>query len=308
MASSRDFRLDISPKSTVVPGEIREDDRGPSSLTSGAVQFAVGMVGWTGSMRNGGVMSGSAICSGMGGTGGGAGGVMGATGRAGAMASVTTTVASGATACSGDEIWMMPEHCLHLIFFPRRACDTLVCHWQEGHETEILAPLEASGTWPSTIGAAAFLGILADGGVPGDVMDRGGGVNWAVVLAGTAGGGTTGALGAEVAGKGAAGAMGVGGAGGAGIPAAGAGLAATGATFPTGMDLPHFGHFTSAGILDGIALIFSFALQLPHSMGINSIPHSLQQFQTSASAISENSNVIRNKQSHFKMCDSSGYR
>jgi hypothetical protein len=74
------------------------------------------------------------------------------------------------------------------------------------------------------------------------------------------------------------------------------------------MDLPHFGHFTSVGILDGMALIFSFALQLPHSMGINSIPHSFKKIQTSALAFSKNSNVIRNKQSHFKMSDSPGWR
>lgn len=61
--------------------------------------------------------------------------------------------------------------------------------------------------------------------------------------------------------------------------AAGAGVAAdAGLTpFPTGMGFPHFGHFTSVGILAGMALIFSFAMQFPHSMGINSIPFSFIQ-------------------------------
>ena len=65
---------------------------------------------------------------------------------------------------SGEVTGMMPEHCLHRIFFPMSVCDTLDCHLQVGQTTVILEPLEASGTCPRTIGAAAFLaGWEADG-------------------------------------------------------------------------------------------------------------------------------------------------
>lgn len=170
---------------------------------------------------------------------------------------------------------MIPEHCLHLIFFPTRAWATFVCHLQVGQTTERIAPVEAgSGICPRTMGAAAFLGALACGNELGEPIGLGGGVNWAVELAG-------GALdsGAGATGGGGTGAFWVAGMGAGGVDEAGAGAEAgeAGIPLPTGMVLPHFGHFTSVGILAGIALIFSFALQPPHSMGINSIPFSFVQ-------------------------------
>jgi hypothetical protein len=146
------------------------------------------------------------------------------------------------------------------------------------------------------MGAAAFFAELA-GGALGGCIGLGGGVNWAVELADAIG---AAGIGAAIGGGG-TGAAGTGAVetGAAGDEATGAEAEATGAPFPTGMGLPHFGHFTSVGILAGMALILSFALQFPHSMGINSIPYSFNQFILSCFETPENSNDTGNKQSHF---------
>lgn len=97
---------------------------------------------------------------GLGMTGAGAGASVGIMGAGGGVVNGAILEASDVEACSGDKTGMIPEHCLHLIFLPMRVCETFVCHWQAGQMTEMLAPLEASGTWPRTMGAAAFLGVL----------------------------------------------------------------------------------------------------------------------------------------------------
>ena len=156
---------------------------------------------------------------------------------------------------------MMPEHCLHRIFFPAKVWATLVCHWQAGHLAVIMEPVAESLTCPSTIGAAAFLGAVGGGGVATGVeTGLGGGVRSAVELA--AGGGIG------------CGARGADGAGDATVAAGCTCSEVDPADLPKGMGLPHLGHLTSAGIREGEALIFSFALQLPHSIGIRSISHS----------------------------------
>jgi hypothetical protein len=69
--------------------------------------------------------------------------------------------------------------------------------------------------------------------------------------------------------------------------------------FPTGIGFPHLGHLTSVGIRPGCALIFNFALQLPHSMGIKSILLSFMP-QRCSYLTHESSNEEAIKQSYFE--------
>ncbi|MEI6564447.1 MAG: hypothetical protein WCO42_09115 [bacterium] len=84
---------------------------------------------------------------------------------------------------------------------------------------------------------------------------------------------------------------------------AGAGVA----VLTTGIEFPHFGHLTSVGILAGFALILSFALQLPHSMGIRSIPFSLHSSHAILLKTTKNSSGTPNKQPHFRRKYFAGY-
>ncbi|MEI8351597.1 MAG: hypothetical protein WCG36_04700 [bacterium] len=160
------------------------------------------------------------------------------------------------------------------IFFPDSAGETLVCHWQLGHVAEIMVVLAASESCPRTMGAAAFRAPAGAAGVEAGVGDEeagfGGGVSWAVSL-GEATGGGGGGTGADTG-------LAVTGTAGGGVAgdAAGAGAEGESCGFPSGIDLPHFGHLTSVGIREEETLIFSFALQLSHSMGIGSMPCSFQ--------------------------------
>ena len=112
----------------------------------------------------------------------------GAGGGAGVVSGGFTGEATGAVVDSDAATSTTVEHCLHRIFLPTRFGATLVCHWQEGHLTGILAPPEASGTCPMTMGAAGFL-TSPKGAVAGLERGVGGGVSWEVELAAEAGDG-----------------------------------------------------------------------------------------------------------------------
>lgn len=176
---------------------------------------------------------------------------------------------------SGDDTWITPEHCLHRIFLPESAWDTLVCHWQLGHLAVIIAALAASATCPRTMGAAAFLAAAGDAGasVAGEVAEGadglGGGVSCAVELADVTGGGGGADTGGSATGVAVTGTSGV---------TVEAGVEGKSCFFPSGIIFPHLGHLTSAGIREDDALIFNLALQLPHSMGIRSMPCSFFAF------------------------------